>query len=176
MSSRAAALVDSRAWGERLMPGRRSRRTLTGVPHQREAGNGSTQPVGWADALAGVKRAARATWAAGDFPTVAQRELWGVGERLVRRVGIGADEDVLDVACGSGNAAIRAAQADGRVVGLDLTPELFDAGRRLARDAGVTVDWVEGAAEGPALPGRQLLRCPVHLRSDVRAAPSGRRR
>jgi ubiquinone/menaquinone biosynthesis C-methylase UbiE len=57
---------------------------------------------------------------------------------------------VLDVACGSGNAAIRAAQAGGRVVGVDLTPELFEAGRRLAARAGVEVEWVEGDAE--ALP------------------------
>jgi ubiquinone/menaquinone biosynthesis C-methylase UbiE len=54
---------------------------------------------------------------------------------------------VLDVACGTGNAAIRAAQAGGEVVGLDLTPELFEAGRRLAKQAGVSVEWTEGDAE-----------------------------
>jgi SAM-dependent methyltransferase len=36
------------------------------------------------------------------------------------------------------------------VIGVDLTPELFPAGRRLADEAGVNVDWVEGDAE--ALP------------------------
>jgi SAM-dependent methyltransferase len=103
----------------------------------------TTEPAG----LAELKQRTRATWAAGDFPAVAKRTLWDVGERLVQRVGIGKDEDVLDVACGSGNAAIRAAQAGGQVVGLDLTPELFDAGRRLADQAGVTVQWVAGDAE-----------------------------
>ena len=97
--------------------------------------------------LAQMKQQTRAVWAAGDFPEVARRSLWPVGERLVRRVGVGVDEDVLDVACGTGNVAIRAAQAGGRVVGLDLTPELFDAGRRLAADAGVEVEWVDGDAE-----------------------------
>jgi SAM-dependent methyltransferase len=100
--------------------------------------------------LAEMKQRTRATWAAGDFPSIARRALWPVGERLVRRVGIGRDEDVLDVACGTGKAAIRAAQAGGRVTGTDLTPELFDAARREADAAGVSVDWVEGDAE--ALP------------------------
>ena len=100
--------------------------------------------------LAELKQRTRATWAAGDFPAIAKRQLWEVGERLVRRVGIGSREDVLDVACGTGNAAIRAAQAGGRVVGVDLTPELFVAGRREAATAGVTLEWVEGDAE--ALP------------------------
>ena len=97
-----------------------------------------------------IKQAARATWAAGDYPAIAQRQLWPVGERIVRRLAVRPGEDVLDVACGSGNAAIRAAQAGGRVVGVDLTPELLHAGRRLASQAGVKVEWVEGDAE--ALP------------------------
>jgi hypothetical protein len=57
----------------------------------------------------------------GDFRAVAKLQLWVVGERLVRRVGIGRDENVLDIACGTGNAALRAAAAGGRVVGVDLT-------------------------------------------------------
>jgi SAM-dependent methyltransferase len=105
-----------------------------------------TDPAG----LAVFKQRTRATWAAGNFPEVARRELWDVGERLVRRVGIGKGELVLDVACGTGNVAIRAAQAGGQVTGVDLTPELFVDGRRLACEAGVSVDWVEGDAE--ALP------------------------
>ncbi len=94
-----------------------------------------------------AKMHARRTWAAGDFATVARLTLWDVGERLVRRVGIGRDEDVLDVACGTGNAALRAAAAGGRTTGVDLTPELFDAGRAAAAEAGVTITWVEGDAE-----------------------------
>ena len=68
------------------------------------------------------------------------------------RAGVAAGEEVLDVACGTGNAAIRAAQAGGRVVGLDLTPELLDSGRRLAAEAGVAVDWVEGDVEALPFP------------------------
>jgi SAM-dependent methyltransferase len=96
------------------------------------------------------KRSTRAMWAAGDYASVAERELWPLGQRVVERVGIRAGERVLDVACGTGNAAIRAASGGGRVTGVDLTPELFETGRRLATDAGVEVEWVEGDAE--ALP------------------------
>jgi SAM-dependent methyltransferase len=106
----------------------------------------TTQPAG----LAEYKQFARSTWSSGDFPEIARRGLWSVGQHLVQRVGVGRGERVLDVACGTGNAAIRAAQAGGTVTGLDLTPELFDAGRRLAADAGVEIEWVEGDAE--ALP------------------------
>ena len=89
-------------------------------------------------------------WATGDYGAIARRMIWDVGERIVDRVGVRPGERVLDVACGTGNAAIRAAAAGGDVVGLDLTPELFDEGRRLAAAAGVAIEWVEGDAE--ALP------------------------
>ena len=56
-----------------------------------------------------LRRRARATWAAGDYPAIARRELWPLGERVVARIGVRFGDDVLDVACGTGNAAIRAA-------------------------------------------------------------------
>ena len=99
--------------------------------------------------LVELKRRARATWAAGDYQAIAWT-FWDVGARIVRRIGVAPGQDVLDVACGTGNAAIRAAQAGARVVGLDLTPEMFEAGRRLADESGVAVEWREGDAE--ALP------------------------
>jgi ubiquinone/menaquinone biosynthesis C-methylase UbiE len=92
------------------------------------------------------RQRARATWAAGDFDAIAER-IWAVGNDLVERVGIGAGETVIDVACGTGNAAIPAALAGARVTGLDITPELFEDARRRAGEAGVEIDWVEGDAE-----------------------------
>ncbi len=99
-----------------------------------------------------LKRRARAMWAAGDYAAIAARELWPLGERAAGRAAIRPGDDVLDVACGTGNAAIRAAEAGGRVVALDLTPELLDTGRELAAAAGVDVDWVEGDAEALPFP------------------------
>ena len=55
--------------------------------------------------------------------------------------------EVLDIATGTGNVAIRAAQLGARVTGLDLTPELFGRARERAAAAGVEVEWVEGDAE-----------------------------
>jgi SAM-dependent methyltransferase len=55
--------------------------------------------------------------------------------------------DVLDVGTGSGGTiAIPAAQRGARVVGSDITPELFEHARRRAAEAGVEVEWVEADA------------------------------
>jgi ubiquinone/menaquinone biosynthesis C-methylase UbiE len=54
---------------------------------------------------------------------------------------------VLDVAAGTGNASIPAAKAGAEVTASDLTPELFDAGRRRAEAEGVELAWVEADAE-----------------------------
>ena len=96
--------------------------------------------------LAEFKRRNRAAWAAGDYPSVARR-IGEVGRRIVRRLEVRADEEVLDVACGAGNATIPAALTGARVIGVDLTPELLDAGRELAAEAGVEIRWEEGDAE-----------------------------
>lgn len=92
------------------------------------------------------RAAARATWSAGDFDAIAER-IWAVGDDLVERVGVGRGDRVLDVACGTGNAAIPAAVAGGEVTGIDITPELFEDARRRAGEAGVEIEWIEGDAE-----------------------------
>ncbi len=97
--------------------------------------------------LSELKRRARAMWASGDYPTIAAVQLWPAGPRIVRHAGVRPGDEVLDVACGTGNAAIRAAEAGAQVTALDLTPELLRAGERLAEGAGVEVEWVEGDAE-----------------------------
>ncbi len=88
----------------------------------------------------------RAMWAAGDYATLSEH-IRDVGERVVARARVDADMRVLDVACGAGNAAIPAARTGADVTGLDLVPELLDAGRRKAAAAGVEITWVEGNVE-----------------------------
>jgi SAM-dependent methyltransferase len=93
-----------------------------------------------------LKDAHRRTWASGDYPLIAEL-VTDVGETVVARAGIESGTDVLDVAAGSGNAAIPAALAGARVIASDLTPELFDAGRRRAAAAGVAIEWITADAE-----------------------------
>lgn len=94
-----------------------------------------------------LKAKHRALWASGDYPAVAAELIPALGPELVRAVGVGAGNRVLDVAAGSGNAAIPAAATGALVTASDLTPELFDAGREIARQRGVDLEWVEADAE-----------------------------
>ena len=97
-----------------------------------------------------LKAKHRALWASGDYPAVAAELIAALGPELVRACGVRAQDRVLDVAAGSGNAAIPAAETGAVVTASDLTPELFDAGRRIAGERGVALEWVEADAE--ALP------------------------
>jgi SAM-dependent methyltransferase len=92
----------------------------------------------------------RAIWSSGDWPSFS-RKIWGIGRQLVDRVGVEPGDDVLDIACGTGNAAIRAAEDGGRVIACDLVADHFEAGRALAAESGVEVSFVEANAE--ELPG-----------------------
>jgi SAM-dependent methyltransferase len=98
--------------------------------------------------LLDVKQAARTTWQTGDYDAMMRQErLYGVGQRLVRRLGVAPGDRVLDVCCGTGNAAIPAAAAGAQVTGLDLAPAMLDVAARRAADAGTSVEWVEGDLE-----------------------------
>jgi len=103
-----------------------------------------------AEADRALKQKQRAMWASGDYPALADELLLELGAILVEACGITSRHRVLDVAAGSGNAAIPAAMMGAKVVASDLTPELFEAGRREAANRGVSLEWQEGDAE--ALP------------------------
>jgi ubiquinone/menaquinone biosynthesis C-methylase UbiE len=94
-----------------------------------------------------LKAATRAAWALGDYHRFALETVWGLGPLLVEACGISAGQRVLDVAAGTGNTAIRAAETGAEVVASDLTPENFEAGRREAETRGVELEWVEADAE-----------------------------
>ena len=98
-----------------------------------------------ADLDLALKARHRALWALGDYPRVAAEVVHPLGPVLVAAAGVGAGDTVLDVAAGSGNAAIPAARLGARVTASDLTPELLDAGRVLAGDTELT--WATADAE-----------------------------
>jgi 2-polyprenyl-6-hydroxyphenyl methylase/3-demethylubiquinone-9 3-methyltransferase len=93
------------------------------------------------------KAQARAMWALGNYHAFATATVWPLGAELVAACGVSAGQRVLDVAAGTGNVAIRAAEAGADVVAADLTPENFEAGRREAASRHVSVEWVEADAE-----------------------------
>jgi SAM-dependent methyltransferase len=97
-----------------------------------------------------LKSKHRAMWAQGDYPSLAAEVIPELGAILVEACGVRPGLRVLDVGAGSGNAAIPAALAGADVVASDLTPELFDAGRRAAEKQGARLAWQEADAE--ALP------------------------
>jgi SAM-dependent methyltransferase len=86
-------------------------------------------------------------WASGDYPDMVETFLTPLGPRLVAACEIGPGQRVLDVASGTGNAAIPAAATGASVVASDLTPELFEAGHGRAAAAGVELEWIEADAE-----------------------------
>lgn len=95
----------------------------------------------------------RAAWNAGEFDWVAE-QLWPAGGMLVEHLGIGAGEEVVDIGCGTGNAAIQAAQAGARATGIDLAPVMLTRADAAARAAGVGLTLMEGDAEALPLPDR----------------------
>jgi SAM-dependent methyltransferase len=91
----------------------------------------------------------RATWSAGDFARVGAR-LVLVGELLCRSVDVHAGERVLDVASGSGNAAISAARRGAQVTASDFVESLLDTARTRAEVEGLKL--ATAVADAQALP------------------------
>ena len=86
-------------------------------------------------------------WASGNYPEMVDTFLLPLGPRLVEACRIGAGVSVLDVAAGTGNASIPAAQRGAHVTASDLTPELLQAGARVAEASSTDLEWVTADAE-----------------------------
>jgi SAM-dependent methyltransferase len=99
--------------------------------------------------FASITNRQRDTWSLGDFNTIS---LAGapVGEAVCDAIDLGAGARVLDVACGSGTAALAAARRHAEVHGLDFVPALIDRAKQRAAAEGTTIDFVVGDAQ--ALP------------------------
>ena len=113
------------------------------------------------DADRALKTKHRAMWALGDYPTVATDVIPDLGRVLVEACGVRPGDRVLDVAAGSGNAAIPAALAGAEVVACDLTPELLASGRDEAACQGAELEWLK----------QMPKRCRSQTASSTRCSP-----
>ena len=94
-----------------------------------------------------LKARHRRMWASGDYARMVETFLLPLGPRLVEACGIEAGQRVLDVAAGTGNAALPAAARGARVTASDLTPELLEEGSCRAEAEGLSLDWAQADAE-----------------------------
>lgn len=101
--------------------------------------------------LDGLKAAQRAVWQEGDYRAIAQQLVFA-SERLCEALDLRAGDRVLDVAAGTGNAALAAARRHCDVVALDFAPKLLDRAGERAVAEGVAIRLVEGDAESLPFP------------------------
>jgi SAM-dependent methyltransferase len=83
------------------------------------------------------------SWGRGDYPRMARR-LEPAARAAVELAGVKAGDRVLDVATGTGNAALIAAELGARAVGVDSEPALLAVAERRALQAGRDVRWLRG--------------------------------
>jgi SAM-dependent methyltransferase len=93
-----------------------------------------------------LKQRQQAVWSSGNWPTFAPI-VQNVADSVVEGLGVEADQDFLDVATGSGNAAVAGARHGARTTGLDLVPDLVAAARERAAAEGLEIKFVVGNAE-----------------------------
>ncbi len=80
-------------------------------------------------------------------PSMFGDRLWqaapGDVDGLIELTGIAPPARVLDLACGPGRHALELAQRGFRVTGVDLSKHLLSEARRRAREAGLTIEFIE---------------------------------
>ncbi len=101
--------------------------------------------------LAAIKTRQQATWSSGDYHMIGT-QIQIVSELLIEALDVHSTERVLDVATGSGNAALAAARRGCDVTGVDYVPALLERARRRADAEGLPVEFVEGDAEALPFP------------------------
>lgn len=86
------------------------------------------------------------TWATGDFHQIARQNVV-MAEALCTAVDLRADQRVLDVACGSGTAALVAARRYCDTTGVDYVASLIDRAKARAAVDGLDAEFVVGDAQ-----------------------------
>ena len=99
--------------------------------------------------LEALKKRQQAAWSSGDYAVIGTT-LQLVGEQLAETCDLLADERVLDVAAGNGNATLAAARRGAKVTSTDYVASLLERGADRARAEGLVVKFQ--AADAEALP------------------------
>ena len=118
----------------------------------------------------------QSTWTSGDFGRIARSYERGAAE-FIARLELEPGDEVLDVACGTGNLALPAARAGATVTGSGHRAEPDRAGEG-ARGGGAAIDPVRrrrrrGARRTPTRSSTSPCRCSARC---SRRVPSARRR
>jgi len=93
-----------------------------------------------------LKQRQGAVWGSGPFERIAAT-IPDVHEQVVERLEPRPGERLLDLACGTGAVAERAAERGAAVVGVDLAPALLETARRRAAERGLEIDYRLGDVE-----------------------------
>ena len=96
--------------------------------------------------LSVIKARQQKTWASGDYAVIASRIVLA-SELLADAADLQAGWQVLDVACGNGNATLAAARSGTHAIGIDYVPGLLEDGRGRAVAEGLDVEFRLGDTE-----------------------------
>jgi SAM-dependent methyltransferase len=107
---------------------------------------GMTGEGQWMTDLNAIKANQQKTWATGDFAIIGWNTVFP-GELLCEAVKLRAGEKVLDVATGSGNAALSAARRNCLATGIDYSPALIERARARAAAEGLPARFEHGDCE-----------------------------
>ncbi|MFP9191166.1 class I SAM-dependent methyltransferase [Natrialbaceae archaeon A-CW1-1] len=102
-------------------------------------------------AYEGITQSQQETWATGDFNQIARQNVV-MAEALCETVDPHPGQRVLDVACGSGTAALVAERRYCEVTGIDYVPGLIDRAEQRAAANGQIIDFRVGDAQEMPFP------------------------
>jgi SAM-dependent methyltransferase len=99
-----------------------------------------------AEVMTALRAKQQQVWSSGDYNRIAALTV-AVNEAVVSAAEVAPGDDVLDVATGTGHAALAAARTGARVTGIDYVPALLDIARERAAAERLDVRFVEAPAE-----------------------------
>lgn len=93
-----------------------------------------------------VTGSASETWSGASYERLAET-FAPIHDRIVAALAPGPGVRLLDVGCGTGGVALRAARTGADVVGIDISADQIEKARRAAADAGLVTRFDEGDAQ-----------------------------